>query len=271
MPTQAASQTSPTAPFRGALHVFSRRESVARDLERRFRQEVSADHASPAHMLRCVRPSGASAVIVDILSASPEEVIEAVAQVRGTMPGLPVLAYCERSRDGVAALGSVLHIGIDAVLLEDVRNSSERSGDLLEEARGQSIYFALRDRIGSGPIPALRLVRYCLMHPSAARSVSSCATALHASRRTVYEWCVSSGFPGPEEVIGFCRLLRAAQIIEHERTPAGVVARRLGYPSPSAMRNQLRRYMGVRPLDLVHGGVAFAIDAFVACLPRTQN
>jgi AraC-like DNA-binding protein len=176
--------------------------------------------------------------------------------MRHGLPGFPILAFSDADTAAIVALKPLIRLGIDGVIIASASKPVQPMARLLADARSHALLFAIRKCLRKNvTLKADRLLTYCLHHPKSARNVIAVSRAMHISRRTLYDWCVEARLPRPEEIIGWCRLLHAAERIAYARLTAVRTADELGFPSASALRNQLKRYTGLRPRELSNNGV----------------
>jgi transcriptional regulator GlxA family with amidase domain len=90
------------------------------------------------------------------------------------------------------------------------------------------------------------------------------ADILSTSRRTLVARLAKDGFPPPQRLISWGRLIVAAQMLEDRHRSADAVARILDFPSGSAFRNMCQRYVAATPQEIrAKGGAAFVVEAFL--------
>ena len=106
-----------------------------------------------------------------------------------------------------------------------------------------------------------------LAHGREPLTVPLLARTLGWHRATLWGRCRQHGVRSVEMLIVWCRLIVAARAL---RTGAGsveAIAHDLGFASPSALRNLLRRYLGITATELrLGGGEAIAAQAFARWL-----
>lgn len=245
------------------LCCLSRRDDIAKQLNARINGAVDVDRLEllPRDSMRTFR---CLAFVVDLVSISPDEIVMAAASLRAARPGLAVVAFAPGGRDGALMLRSVLRAGMDAVILDTERPPRQQLGTLITEARGAALSRVLHPHLPSqGHARLRRLIEACFYNPARTHSVESIARLLRVNRRTLLHWCQTAGALRPEEIVGWCRLVLAAHMIEYQQQATSIVARELRYSTPSGLRNQLRRYTGMKPTDLREDGVRLLLDRFI--------
>ena len=82
--------------------------------------------------------------------------------------------------------------------------------------------------------------------------------------RTLLIALEKSGFPPPQKLLAWGRLIVAAQMLEDPNKAADAVARQLDFPSGSAFRNTCQRYLGPTPHEIRgKGGAVWAANRFL--------
>lgn len=121
------------------------------------------------------------------------------------------------------------------------------------------------------PPAAWPVIAYALSHADRDLTVAGLAGALGVHRRTVARRLKAVGVPGPRALIGWCRLIMAAWMLEGTTRTVESVALALDFASTGALRNALRRYVALSVSDVRHrDGFRRVADAF-ACQFRVRS
>jgi transcriptional regulator GlxA family with amidase domain len=89
------------------------------------------------------------------------------------------------------------------------------------------------------------------------------ARLLILPRRTVSQRLAAAGFPPPQRLLTWGRLIVAAHLLEDIHRSADRIAVSLDFPSGSAFRNICQRYLHATPRDIrQRGGSRFVIQRF---------
>ena len=212
------------------------------------------------------------AVILEARDAAGHPAAGLARQLTTLFPGIPVVGYCsgrsEDSQDIIALASAGVHELIykrhddEALHLQTILRRAEQqcAGDLVLHHLGQRLPRRLRP-----------LVEYCVTNPEESHQVRDVARALGIDRKTLVNHCKAEGFPPPSMVIGWCLLLLSAAILAAPGVPADRVALQLNYPSPTSLRNMLRRYAGLRPAELRRPTALAELCARFLELGVTQN
>jgi AraC-like DNA-binding protein len=193
----------------------------------------------------------ADVIIVEPQCPAGLETGPLIRQIRDAFPDLPVLAYCDPQRVGSGQIVEIVRAGATEILLrgfDDVRFVLTRA---IEQARRQCIVDRIYERVaGQLPPDARPIVAYFLQHGATGPSVADAAAALGVHRKTLVNRMTAAHLPPPRVISSWCRLLTAAHLLETSRKSANRVALELSFPSGTALRNMLQRYVGLTPSEL---------------------
>src|SRR5262249_55533289 len=113
------------------------------------------------------------------------------------------------------------------------------------------------------------IVDYCLDHSGQSLNVRDVAAALGIDRRTIVRRLTEARLPGPRELIGWCRLLLVARLLDDPARSIEQTALALDFASAAAMRNMLYRYTGLRVNEVrENGGFRCVVHLFKRALSR---
>jgi AraC-like DNA-binding protein len=220
-----------------------------------------------SELYRVASHSSADVVVFDPVVDGEFDLMECTA-FHEAFPSLVLLPYCAVPLSTRVGLLRLVGLRIHNVLVRD-----DGDGPLaLRLALSESFAHATAGRVLSAledvtPEDLLPLSRYLLR--SAYRPVRPQELARFFCRhpKTLREHLRRAGFPRTEEWIGWARLFHAAQRLGDPGRTVEQVALALSFPSSVALRNQLRRYAGVSPRELVPaGGLEFLLERFRARL-----
>src|SRR6185436_12436225 len=94
--------------------------------------------------------------------------------------------------------------------------------------------------------------------------------ALH--RRTLGKRLAAAGFPPPQRLITWGRIIVAAHMLEDPSRSANSVAAALDFPSGSAFRNICQRYLHATPeMIRARGGAAYAVKALLRSVSDSHH
>ena len=214
-----------------------------------------------------------AAVLLEPLDSRGRPSAGLARQIVTLFPGVPVIGYCragaERSPDVLAFATA----GVHEILFKGVDDTPAAARTVLRAARqtsaGETVFAAIGDQLPAALHP---LIRTCLLSPKETHSVEAVAAALSVHRKTLVNHCAQAGFPPPGWLLGWCRLLLAAHYLGATDWTVEMIARELGFSTGAALRNMLKRYTELCPLDAREGGgLALMRTHFLRALEAEKN
>ena len=201
--------------------------------------------------------------IVDIFSA-PGASPERVRQLKLRLPRLTLLAYVaftpERARD----LFEAGRGGVDGLILADRDDAPRLLLAAVEAASSRSLGAAMRRSLDGMEPTAREALLLAITRAHERLSPEGLARLLALPRRTVSQHLSTAGFPPPQRLLTWGRLIVAAHLLEEEHRSADRVASSLGFPSGSAFRNTCQRYVHATPREIrARGGAAYIVRALL--------
>ncbi|HEY5490479.1 MAG TPA: AraC family transcriptional regulator [Gemmatimonadaceae bacterium] len=166
-------------------------------------------------------------------------------------PSVASISVASRLRVDPEELLRVARTGVHALLFEEDRRTPLSVRRVLTEAatrcRNAHVW---GDIAPMTPDRVRPLVAYGLKHSHQALTVDGVARALGLHRKTLAERCALAGTLPPQQMLGWCRLLAAAVLLEDRGRLVDHIALELDFPSGGAFRNMLKRYTGLSPAEL---------------------
>lgn len=204
-------------------------------------------------------------VILPSRDVTGRSVVDAVRNIRDSYPRVGIAAYTRASAEESAGICDLVTAGVHSLLFPDTMDSIASLRDALVAAEGatasEGVLKAMRPVI---PVSLERFATICITRPQHSRRVSDIAATLGMHRKTLYNRCRAFAPEfGPEEMISWCRVLLAAYLLDGHGRTVESVATELDFASVTALRNLLRRYVGMSATTLRQsGGFRVALDAF---------
>lgn len=201
--------------------------------------------ASANDVLAELAAEPAIAVVVSAYGPDIEDGIALTRTLRARFPVLPILIYHDPRATTPRQLLQFFEAGAAEVVQrgEDFRHAFTA---ILASA-GHRVTARRMTEVLSPVLPpeARKLIEYILAEGDAPLSIEQAAAAVGIGRRTLEKRLSRLGYPAPETLIGWCRLLLAAQLLEDQGRSFDDVAIELEFPSGMALRSMLKRYTGV--------------------------
>jgi AraC-like DNA-binding protein len=202
-----------------------------------------------------------SALLTEAIDSSGVTTTALIQDVKRRFPRTTVLGCVSRKVSLNGASLALARAGVDDLLLEDELDLAVLVRRVTAAARLRCLVGALWPQIEPMLDTVLApFVRFGLEHASAPLNVTMVAAALGAHRKTLWERCRSRGAPSPRELLSWCRVLAVTFALDDRGRTADSVAHELGFPTPSALRNLLQRYLGLTPTEVrAKGGSTYAV------------
>jgi len=208
--------------------------------------------------------SADACLVLAVPNDSADLRVKELAQLRAAFPRVPTLAILIQgtsSYRGALRLGSV---GITEMV--EANPELERQALLAAFARCHADGVASRlweDAAIEVPESMRLLLRSAIRLAHRPVTVVTLASVLGLHERTLRKYCEDRHLTSPQWIIGWARVLVAAHYLDEPARSLTSVAELLSYPSACALRNQLRRYVGVSPSALRASGALRTISIFL--------
>ena len=195
--------------------------------------------------------------------AGGQPAFEQVRQLKQRLPRITLLAYVTFSPDRVHDLFDAGRQGVDGLIIADVDDAPRALLSSVEQAESRSLAMLLRRSL-HGVHPSIAdAVLLSVTRAHERLSPEGLARLLMLPRRTVSQRLASAGFPPPQRLLTWGRLIVAAHLLEDVHRSADRIAVSLDFPSGSAFRNSCQRYLHATPGDIrQRGGARFVIQRF---------
>lgn len=213
-----------------------------------------------------VRDERTAAAILELRDIDRVSTVPLIRRLRTEFPLTAVIAYSSMHQATAQEILAAAHAGANGLVIRGF----DDIGVALRSAisAGEDDAFARRAIAGLEDLvtPATRaILEYCLVNARHAPSVTSLATALGLHRKTLMNRLSGAGLPAPYALIGWCRLLLAARLLEDGGRPIERIAMTLGFPSAPSLRNMMRRYTGLQIREVRDAG---GFECVLQCMRR---
>jgi AraC-like DNA-binding protein len=201
--------------------------------------------SSPNEVLAALADGPAVAVVVAAYGQRVLECVELTRTLRVRYASLPVLIYHDPKSTTPRHLLAFFQAGAAEIVQkgEDFRHAFAA---ILSTAGHRVNARRMLERLEPVLPPQSRpLFEYLLENGEEPLTIEQAAAAVGVARRTLEKRLSRLGYPAPETLIGWCRLLLAAHLLEEQGRTFDEVALQLSFPSGMALRSMLKRYTGV--------------------------
>lgn len=209
----------------------------------------------------------ANAACVRVLIATPTDVagisvLPRLERVRALAPLALLIGYFRNGYSEEQEILAFARSQMNGMAFRHVTDTPVTLGAVI----ARSVHASVADEVLATlrpllPPGAMRFVSYGVQHAYEQTTVEELASALGRHRKTISEQCVAAGLPVPSALLAWCRFFVFGYLLDHGTASIEDLVLTLDFPSPSALRTQLKRYTGQRALELRAAG---ALEAIVA-------
>jgi AraC-like DNA-binding protein len=201
--------------------------------------------------------------VVDLFAGGRTN-FERVRNLKQRLPRLTLIAYVSFSAERAHDFFDAGRQGMDGLVIADQDDAPRALLALVEQAESRSLGAVVRGALQDVE-PVVRdatLLAITRAHERIAPE--ALARLLALPRRTVSDRLAAAGFPPPQRLLTWGRLIVAAHLLEDAHRSADRIAVALDFPSGSAFRNTCQRYLAATPSDIrERGGAAYVIGAML--------
>ena len=227
---------------------------------------------SAAELTACLRlPEAPDVIVVSVVEAEAREAAALLRLIAASCPRAALVGYVDGDPAMLPGIASLAAAGVHQLLFTGMNDTGAQCRAVLQEARRQCAAAVVLAALRSVFPDALHPVaEAALARPAAVTDVRALADALGVHRKTLFNRCARACSLPPAGVLGFTRLALVAYLLESTTHTVESIALELGYPSPTALRNGIRRYTGLRATDIrAGGGLSLVLGALRTRLEAT--
>ena len=185
----------------------------------------------------------------------------AIRQLKHRMPRLTLIAYVSFTAERAHDLFHAGRQGMDALILADQDDAPRVLLATVEQAESRSLGALVRLALDGIDPTARDALLLAVTRAHQRLSPESLARLLALPKRTVSQRLARAGFPPPQRLLSWGRLIVAAHLLEDPQRSAGRVSAALDFPSAGAFRNLCQRYLSATPSEIrARGGAAFVLE-----------
>jgi AraC-like DNA-binding protein len=210
-------------------------------------------------------------VVVDFFSGGHPR-LETVRRLKYRFPRLTVIGYVTFTPDRAQDLFEAGRSGVDALIIADRDDSTRSLLTIVGQAEARSLGAAVRRSLDAIDPSVREAVLLAVTRAHERLSPEQLAELLALHRRTLSKRLSSAGFPPPQRLITWGRMIVAAHMLEDPNRSANSVAVTLEFPSGSAFRNTCQRYLHATPEKIrARGGGGYAVRALLRTVRDAQH
>ncbi len=200
--------------------------------------------------------------IVDLF-ADGQSRFDVVRRLKMRAERITLVAYVALTPERARDLFDAGRAGFDGLLIAGQDDTPAAFRAVLERAAARGVAQLIRPHLTGVPPLARDAVLVAVTRAHLRLTSQRLAEICGASKRTLLKALESAGFPNPQKLLAWGRLMVAAQMLEDGERAADAVARLLDFPSGSAFRNTCQRYLGATPHEIKQkGGAAWVVQRF---------
>lgn len=212
-----------------------------------------------ADVLQTCESQPVRVAVVDLFAGGRAN-FERVRTLKQRLPRLTLIGYVSFAADRAHDFFDAGRQGMDGLVIADQDDAPRALLALVEQAESRSLGSVVRGAL-SAVEPTVRdatLLAITRAHERLAPT--GLARLLALPRRTVSQRLATAGFPPPQRLLTWGRLIVAAHLLEDSHRSADRIALALDFPSGSAFRNTCQRYLHLTPGDIrARGGATYVI------------
>jgi AraC-like DNA-binding protein len=209
-----------------------------------------------------------AALILENRDINGRSTLPLIPLLRSWMPHVAIIGYCEAPQVKTGALFELARAGVDDVIFRSFDDGGRLLQAALDSAQRSCAATRVLAQVRPSVDPSIHsIIEYGVNNGQSELTVAGVAAALGVHRRTLVSRCRHAGLPSPQIVLGWCRVFLAAGLLEHPFHTVEHIANELDFPSVSALRNLLRRYVGATATDIRRaGGLDFVVSRFLTAV-----
>src|SRR3954468_21558626 len=198
--------------------------------------------------------------------------LEALRRLKHRFPRLTIIAYVEYSADRAHDIFEAGRLGVDALILADVDDAPRGLLTIIGQAEARSLGSAVRRSLETIDPSVREAVMLAVTRAHERISPTQLAELLALHRRTLSKRLNAAGFPPPQRLITWGRIIIAAHMLEDRHRSANSIATALDFPSGSAFRNTCQRYLHATPEKIrSRGGAVYAVKTLLRGVSDSQH
>jgi AraC-like DNA-binding protein len=206
-----------------------------------------------------------SAVIAEPFDIHKTPVAPTLSRLRAEYPGVALIGFCQPAYKHSTEIVALVNAGVHELVFRGVDDTAEAFRQTLARASQTSaareVLNALRPHL---PPEAVGIVETSVLYAWPDFNSRSLAQVLGVNVKTLVKQCRSCGLPSPGALLNWVRLMVVAYLLEAEGRALEHVASAFGLESASPLRNLMKRYTGLRSLEVrTGGGLRVVIQKFL--------
>ena len=214
-------------------------------------------------LTRLCESAAVQAVVVDFCSRGQASFDE-LRLLKARFPRLALIGYVAMPPARAVDLFDAGRFGFAGLVAAGENDTPAALLSVVEQAETRGVALLLAWAVQGAP-PRVRDAVLLTVTRAASRLTPTTLTGiLGISRRGLAQQLATAGYPPPQRLITWGRLIAAAHLLEATHTSADAVAAALHFPSGSAFRNTCQRYLHATPREIrARGGADYVVRALL--------
>jgi AraC-like DNA-binding protein len=211
-----------------------------------------------------------AAIIVEVRDADGRAVHEIVHDLHAGGTGTPLVAYCRPGAEHSSDIRALVLAGAHQLLFHGIDDAGIALRFILDAAQQASVGERVAEQLMRVVPPKLAaFVSHVTRYPATQR-VSDVAESLGYHRKTLVNHCAQVEFLSPHELLCWCRLAVAGELMASSHRTIESISHQLDFPSDTSLRNMMKRYTGLKASEVrERGGARCVVAALRRALPAT--
>ena len=258
---QPDSVTSPEQVVIGLVHGTIERARIATTLRGRGMEVVFVARIGELIDAVMHAPVAIAAIITEVRDADGHPVHEIVGDLNAGGTGTPLVAYCRAGAEQSSDIRALVLAGAHQLLFHGIDDAGIALRHILDAAQQASVgERAAEELMRVVPAKLAPIVSHVTRYPATQR-VGEVADALGYHRKTLVNHCAQAGFVPPHELLSWCRLAVAGELMATSRRTIEAIANQLDFSSDTGLRNMMKRYTGLKASEVRERGGARCVVA----------
>lgn len=216
-------------------------------------------------------PRQVMAVIIQDDDEGCQSVGALARQLAARGAGTAVLGYLDQKPVNHSALCRLGAAGVHDVLIAGVNDEGFIARTIVLDAFRRGAASRVTRELERRLPKRLQPFAEAVIHYPAGATVTTIAQRMNVHRQTPNYWCRTENYMRAEELLVWCRLFLVVSLLEVTPRTLDSIAIEMDFSSATALRNQLRRYIGMTATQLREVGLSAAVEVFEGRLEQHRS
>ena len=207
-----------------------------------------------------------SAVIAEPFDSQKTPVAPTLARLRAEYPGVALIGFCQPAYKHSTEIVALVTAGVHELVFRGVDDTVEAFRQTLARASQTSAAREVLNTLRGHLSPeAMTIVETTVQYAWPDFNSRALAQVLGVNVKTLVKQCRTHGLPSPGALLNWVRLMVVSYLLEAEGRALEHVASAFGLDSASPLRNLMKRYTGLRSLEVRNGGgLKIVVEKFLS-------